>query len=108
MTTNHHNHARYKTTADGRFVMWKNLHFGTRGNAGSEYLVSDETNEFKTRSFDNQMTAECLVQNRVYGLELAPFFGTSDGFCAAKDGHVKNQKKLFTVTHPEYKEIKNA
>jgi len=97
---NHHNHARYKTTVDGRFVMWKSLHFGSRGSAGTVYIVTDSTDEFPNKHFDTVKQCECYVQFRVNGLELAPWFGST-----ARDGDVKDAVKLLTVAHPEYKEI---
>jgi hypothetical protein len=100
-STNHHNHARYKTTEDGRFVMWRNLHFGTYGNAGSEYLVTDSEGEFKTFTADNQMMCECYVQFRMNNKEFGPYFGN-----LARDGKVNGEKKLFNVTLKEWKSIK--
>ena len=97
MNNNYHNHALYAlagfaTPSTPRFKVYRSLHLGTRGPAGSEYIVVDAErqdrhgNEHQT-SFDNQSGVKCYIAKHWQGLECAPWFGP-----AARDGHIRNHK----------------
>jgi hypothetical protein len=94
-----HNHARFKSTKDGRFILWRSLHLGTRGPAGSEYLLED-TEEVRTLSYDTQRQAECYLQWKLCQRECSPLFGRE-----ATHGSVTRWPTLLEISLPDWKEI---
>jgi hypothetical protein len=96
-----HNHAAYKTAENGRFIIYKNLRLGARGNSGSNFVLED-TNSGAVRKFSSMSFLKCHIVHSVNGLELAPYFGSN-----AKNGDYKDcSVKPKLADHPEYKEIK--
>ena len=48
-----HNHAKFKVSKNGTWTLWRSLHLGTRGWAGSEYYL-ERTSDGKMFGFDRQ------------------------------------------------------
>jgi len=92
-----HSHANYRQSPCGRFIVEKSLHFGTRGPAGSVYVVVDSQGEFKDYHADKMSYVECYLHKRLFGRELAPWFG--------KDAEPWKNYGKISVPHPEWKTI---
>jgi hypothetical protein len=56
---NLHNHARFKTSE--RFDMYRSLHLGGRGYAGSEYYLVDKARD-KATGFDTQRDVNAYLE----------------------------------------------